>query len=351
MTTATAIELKDVKSERIKQAGYDEDSFVLYLRFNPSRKKPAGAVYGYPNVGEEMADDFWHAESKGTFFKDRLLNNPDHPCFEVEDEPRMLSENLDLLPAASRVAVEDQPQAPAQATGIPEIAEDEDDLKLQALEVASQVKALSIVKAEEYALAGNELVRLRQMRKQAQERVDRIKKPAYETYKAALQLEKDVMAPYDEAEAYLDSGMARYRAREREERLRLEAEENRRRREEAEAEAKRKAKELAEQDAKVAEAQGHPEVAEQIRQQPLPLAPVRVQNVVLPRDVPKVKGIVERAPVWKWRVKPGEEHLVPREFLMLNEVAINSAVRTQKSLTNIPGIEVWDEEARVGVKA
>lgn len=345
MTTATAIDLKPVESSRIKEAGYNADEFTLYLRFHPTKKKPAGAVYGYPNVGEEMADDFWHAESKGTFFKDHLLNNPDHPCFEIEvtieQEGNMVTTAEWAQGMLEQLKAEDESQ---------EVV-DEDDLRLQAIEVAKQVKALVIVKAEEYSLAGNELVRLRQMRKQAQERVDRIKKPAYETYKAALQLEKDVMQPYDEAEAYLDAGMARYRARERDERLRLEAEENRRRREEAEAEAKRKATELAEADAKVAEAQGHPEVADQIRQQPLPLAPVRVQNVVLPKDVPKIKGIVERAPVWKWRVKPGEEHLVPREFLMLNEVAINSAVRTQKSLTNIPGIDVWDEEARVGVKA
>jgi len=337
MTTATVIELRDVESGRIKQAGYDEENFVLYLRFHPTKKEPAGAVYGYPNVGEEMADDFFHADSLGTYFAAHLLKNPEHPSFKVEGEPS---------PPA-----EDEPQLPAQASGIPQVPEDEDELKLQALEVATQVRALSIVSSKEYAVAGNELVRLREMRKLAQERVDRIKRPAYETYKAALQLEKDVMQPYDEAEVYLNSGMARYRAQEREERLRLEAEENRRRREGAEADAKRKQAELAEQDAKVAEAQGNPEMAQQIRQQPLPLTPVRVQNVVLPKDVPKVKGIVERAPVWKWRVKPGEEHLVPNEYRMLNEVAINAAVRTQKSLTNIPGIEVWDEEARVAVKA
>jgi hypothetical protein len=336
MTTATVIELKDVESGRIKQAGYDEENFVLYLRFHPTKKEPAGAVYGYPNVGEEMADDFFHADSLGTYFAAHLLKNPDHPSFKVEGEP---------------AAVEDEPQVPAQAAGIPEIPEDEDELKLQALAVAVQVKALSIVSSDEYLVAGNELVRLREMRKRAQERVDRLRKPAYDAYQATLELQRDVMKPYDEAEAFLDRGMAGYRQREKNERLRLEAEENRRRREEAEAEAKRKAKELAEADAKVAEAQGQPEVAAQIRQQPLPLTPVRVQNVVLPKDVPKVKGIIERAPVWKWRVRPGEDHLVPREYLTLNEKAINAAVTNQKSLTNIAGIEVWDEEARVGVKA
>ena len=197
------------------------------------------------------------------------------------------------------------------------------------------MKALSIVSSDEYLVAGNELVRLREMRKRAQERVDRLRKPAYDAYQATLELQRrelesrfGVIRPQLQCAVEVDGRF-----------------------EEAEAEAKRKAKELAEADAKVAEAQGQPEVAAQIRQQPLPLTPVRVQNVVLPKDVPKVKGIIERAPVWKWRVRPGEDHLVPREYLTLNEKAINAAVTNQKSLTNIAGIEVWDEEARVGVKA
>jgi hypothetical protein len=159
------------------------------------------------------------------------------------------------------------------------------------------------------------------------------------------------MGPYDEAEAFLDRGMAGYRQRERDERLRLEAEENRKRREAAEAEQKRVQAELAERDAKVAEAQGRPQEAEQIRQQPLPMGPVRVQAAIFPKAVPKVAGIVERAPVWKWRPIPGQQHLVPEEYKMLNEQAISAAVRTQKNLTNIAGIEVWDEEAKVAVKA
>jgi hypothetical protein len=286
MATATVIELKPVNSGRFTHAGYDPDTFTLTLRNPPTKAYPAGQVWQYMNISEEMADDFFRAESLGKYFNAHIFKNPDHPCSRVHE---------------SSAAEEEAPQAKAEAV-VPAVAEDEDTLKLEALEVSGQVRALSIVSAEEYAVAGNELVRLRQMRKQAQERVDRIKKPAYETYKATLQLEHDVMDRYEEAEVYLDSGMARYRQRERDERLRREAEENRKRREEAEAEQKRKQAELAEQDAKIAEAQGRPEVAEQIRQQPLPLVPVRVQGVVLPKEVPKVKGIIERAPVWKWRV-------------------------------------------------
>jgi len=338
----TLVEMHDVKSEKLAQAGYNADSFVMGIRYHPNKGQKLGRLYYYANVGEELWDDFQHAESKGKFFNAHIWKNPEYPFTEIlEATP----------PADAPSAVEDMPQVPAQATGIPEIPEDQDALKLQALAVVDQVKALAIVSPSEYAVAGNELVRLREMKKKAQERVDRLRVPALRAYQATLELQRDVMGPYDEAEAYLDRGMAGYRQRERDERLRLEAEENRKRREAAEAEQKRLQAELAEKDAKVAEAQGRPEEAEQIRQQPLPMGPVRVQGVVLPREVPKVAGIIERAPVWKWRVIVGQEHLVPREYLMLNDQAISAAVRTQKNLTHIAGIEVWDEEAKVAVKA
>jgi hypothetical protein len=332
---ATLPELKPVKSSRFSHVGFDDETFTLFIRFHPTKTEPRGALYSYANFSEEELTDFFNAESLGKYFAANLLKNPEHPF--------------------TRVA-EDAPQAAADEpvyvmNPVPEVPEDQDELKLQALAVVDQVKALAIVSPAEYSVAGNELVRLREMKKKAQERVDRLRVPAFRAYQATLELQRDVMGPYDEAEAFLDRGMAGYRQRERDERLRLEAEENRKRREAAEAEQKRVQAELAERDAKVAEAQGRPQEAEQIRQQPLPMGPVRVQAAIFPKAVPKVAGIVERAPVWKWRPIPGQQHLVPEEYKMLNEQAISAAVRTQKNLTNIAGIEVWDEEAKVAVKA
>lgn len=351
MGTVTLAVLKPVKSDRMAEAGYDPETFTLYVRNHPNKGKTVGKLFAYSGVSEELADDFEKAESKGKWFNANIFKNPEYPFTEILE---------DAAPADTQVAgavvdaewqdvQTDVPAKPFVKIDLLTEDEDEDALKLQALAVKDQVQALAIQTPDEYSVAGTELVRLRAMRDLAQARVDKIRVPALETYRATLELQKDVITPYNEAEAFLNRGLAAYREQETQLRRNLEAAENRRRQAEAEAEAKRKQDEQKEADAKVAEAQGRPEEAVEIRQQTLPMAPVRWQPAVMPRDVPKVAGITERARVWKWRAKPGEEHLVPREYLMLNEKALNAAVTTQKALTSIPGIEVWDEEAPVAV--
>jgi hypothetical protein len=358
-------------------AAYDPDTFTLTVRYHPTKSNAAGATFQHLNISEELADDFFKAASLGKFFLQHIKGNPDHPSHKIhESELTPAAALLDQLKGSLAAANPERAVVNLQAvkkavdraqeqareiaendgrtfvnTAVPEVSADQDEMKLQALEVATQVKALIIQTADDYAIAGNELVRLRTMRKQAQERVNRIKHPAYETYKAALQLEHDVMEPYHQAEQFLDGGMATYRQHERQQRLLAEQEENRRRLEAAEAEARRKAEEARAEDLKTAKAQGNLVQVAELLQQPLELTPMPVQRAVLPTAVPAVKGIIQRPPEWHWRVKQGAEHLIPREYLVLNEKAIGAAVRTQKGLTKIAGIEVWSEEAKVGVKA
>jgi hypothetical protein len=56
---------------------------------------------------------------------------------------------------------------------------------------------------------------------------------------------------------------------------------------------------------------------------------------------PKVKGISTRK---KWSYEVVDIALVPREYLMLNGVAIGGVVRALKGETNIPGIRVVSED-------
>jgi len=80
-------------------------------------------------------------------------------------------------------------------------------------------------------------------------------------------------------------------------------------------------------------------------ERPAPQVPViPVGPVVVPSPVPKVEGLSFRTD-WKWGGTDVSQ--VPREYMMLNEVAINGVVRAMKDKTNIPGIRVYPEQVAV----
>lgn len=319
------IELAPVQSSRLAAIGYSDTEHVLAVRFPPTRKSPAGRVYHYSGFLPEQWKAFREAESLGGYFGKHILNNPEHPCRCVDEgtqEPPPISKNSrDSLSLPSEEAA----------------------LKSRALEVSRQAEALVICSPQEYAEAGFRLKRLVLEKKQAQQRVNSIKTPAYQTYKAALQLERDVMIPYSQAEQWIKAGMAKYLT---------EEESDRRRREvslslEAHRQAEEEATELAELDALALEAVGEVERAAELRRNPSLVAAARVMPVVLPKEVPKVEGVSSRKN-WSYRIV--DESLLPREYLMPNEGAIRQVVKALKDKCSIPGVEVYWEDS-VSVRA
>jgi hypothetical protein len=76
---------------------------------------------------------------------------------------------------------------------------------------------------------------------------------------------------------------------------------------------------------------------EEVLQTPIPLpAPV------ISHTFEKMAGVTAKA-VWKWRIIDANK--IPREYLSVNEVAINGVVRGMKGNTRIPGIEVYEDMA------
>ncbi len=74
----------------------------------------------------------------------------------------------------------------------------------------------------------------------------------------------------------------------------------------------------------------------------IPVVPV--EPVVVPSNLPKVEGISFRKD-WKWEVTDVSQ--IPRNYMMVNEVAINGVARAMKDKTNIPGIRVYPEQVVV----
>lgn len=101
-------------------------------------------------------------------------------------------------------------------------------------------------------------------------------------------------------------------------------------------EAARKERERIQRQAAAAAAKGNVEREEQLLD--------RAQMVVAPviqTEAPKVQGMSTRD-VWKWEIT--DPALVPREYLVVDEVKIGKVVRALKGDTTIPGVRVWAEQ-------
>jgi hypothetical protein len=282
---------------------------------------------------------------------------------------------------------------------IPE--EEKQELQTQASAMLEMIRSLVIETPEQFTEAGNLTKQIVRRREEIKQRLKvGIADPAYQVYKRAQDLWKQVDSPYAEAETVLSRKLAAFNARQEEERRRREAEA----RNKAELQARRHAltelmtkladfgidlkhvqdkvgrtldeptqgdlyavngmltkaiadKAKTEQEERFLreairrEQEGDKETADLIvnaaQELPppdLPAPPVPViapEVVVVPSEVPKVQGLSFRTD-WKWEVV--DVSLIPREYMMVNEVAINGVVRALKDKTNIPGIRVYAEQ-------
>lgn len=371
MATAVMIPLEPVTSSRLAAIGYDEDTFTLAVRFPPSKKSPAGKVYHYGNISEEMYDDLKHAESIGVYFGQNILNNTEKYPFVCVDEG---TGNTDLESASAPVAESLPTLIPTAAPEVI-IPDDEAGLKALALSTRSEATMLSISTADECESASREVLRIRSERKLAIEKINRIKEPATAAWKAACALFNEVDSRYAEAESFLDQGILSYRAKERkriadenaallrkqqEEQaaaIRTQQEEYSRQQAEAQREADEKAAELAKSDAKQAEAQGAPaEVVQQIIDNPLPVtvrhvAPPPLQFASIPaplaqQNIPQVAGLSFKT---EWFYQITDESRIPlsHEFYTLDPSKINAKVQSLKRHANIPGVLVDSREVPI----
>jgi KTSC domain len=321
------IELASVQSSRITAIGYREEDCTLAIRFPPTKMAPAGKTYHYKEFSPDKWNDFRRAESFGDYFAKYILNNPRYPCTCVDNGAG---------PDKQSITAEEK------TVNVFDVSSDAASLRRRANEISHQIQGIAIHSAIEFAEAGKRLKQLVLEKKQAQERVNQIKTPAYQTYKATLKLEKDVITPYSQAEQWIKSGMARYLTEEETSRRRKEAFLTAQARSQAAEEAHQQAVEFAELDAQALEAQGEAELAAQVRQNLVPGAPAYVLPVILQKEVPKIDGLSSRK---NWTFRISDEAQIPREFLMPDEGAIRQVVRALKNKANIPGVEVYCEDS------
>ncbi len=365
--------IEPVKSTKIAGCVYDAEEFVLYILF------PNGGLYCYgdektPFEPETFAE-FMNAPSKGIFFGQRIAGpdrkNPIYPfrkigqkgdVFQVggkvpfedkslfitdDDIPSSMFESdpvaknvgkpsskigapaqgatIEGAPAESTAVVKKEEKA-LSTTTIPELPQDATELVLHARSIQQQVAALTrmdgiraalvVTDAAGYENAVNLLVRLKVEMKLAAQRVEAVKRPAYEEYQRQLAWEKEVLGPYKVAiDQLLEPACTRWRQEQREAERQAEiaarAAEQKRLDEEARVRAAQERK-LAEEQAAALEAAGQKEVAQQIREAPAPVIVQQAAPVVMQTAVPRVAG-AKVSGTWKFRIT--DPLAIPRAFV------------------------------------
>lgn len=234
------------------------------------------------------------------------------------------------------------------------------DLITEANSTLSVAKSITIDSPAMYAAAARELQELKGRAKALDERRKEITRPLDEAKKAILDLFRAPLAVLEEAEGVLKRSIitwdaeqerlrkieeARLREEARKERERLEAEarkaeeaarkkaEELQRKAAAEAAAGNAAKAAALADKAAAVVDNAGEKAAALQQQ---AAVVQAPTVV--REQQKVAGISMRT---RWLARVVNADLVPREYLVPNEQALNKIAEATKGSIKIPGVEIY----------
>lgn len=209
-----------------------------------------------------------------------------------------------------------------------------------------QVAEKYIVKTQgQLESAGQELLRIKNIRKQVDELFDPVIKQAHKAHKEAVASKKKLTDPLDQAERKVKGAISTYTleqeriARAEQDRLRQEAEEK-----------ARKERERIEAQALKAMSQGKEEKAEALLER---AEEVRVITPIITAQYEAPKGVSTRK-VWKARVN--EPVKVPAYFAgveirKIDEGALNKIANMTKGPSQIPGVEFYEDSivsARVG---
>lgn len=208
----------------------------------------------------------------------------------------------------------------------------------QAVSFQGQITTLVVATDADYESAGGLVLEAKASLKRLEEKRTGITDPLNQAMRRINDLFRRPREILDGVVRTLDGKLSAYRAEQ--ERLRRE-EEARLRRLADEENKKRLA--AAEKQAEKLEAKGLTDAAEAVRD--TAQASVIPPPVLAPAEPPKVQGLGSRK-IWKFRIVKAE--LIPREYLVPDDTKIGGVVRALKDKTNIPGVEVFFEEASIG---
>lgn len=209
---------------------------------------------------------------------------------------------------------------------------DTERVAVQALDLATEAKALVITGPATYRQAVTYAQGIKDLRAKVRETFGPLVKKALETHRAALAAQQAAEAPLIEAEAWLKDGMSTFDAIQ--ERIRQDEEARRQAQAKDEAETRRVV------EAAALEMDGQAAEAASLLDDPIP-----VPIVIVPPLTPKVAGVSHRE-LWSARVVSLPQlvdhvaaHHDQVNLLQANQPALNTLARALKGTMQLPGVE------------
>lgn len=203
-----------------------------------------------------------------------------------------------------------------------------EEVESKAMSIVDKAKTVTVTDVTTYTAAGNLWKAIKDMMKEVADTFDPLIEAAHVSHKKALEKKAKFYQPLDLASRSIKKLMSDYDSEQ--ERIRKAEEERLQKIAQKEAEDRRL------QEAIEAEKAGKNEEAAAIIETPVTVAPV-----VVAKATPKMEGGPVYRTIWKFRIKNAA--LIPREYLIVDEVKIGGLVRSMKSAVSIPGIEVYEE--------
>lgn len=198
-------------------------------------------------------------------------------------------------------------------------------IKHEVQPVLEDAALLQVTTPEEYTNAGNFLKTIKAAQKKVTDFFGPMKQKAFEAHKEITKQESAMVGPLRDAEQKIKSSMLTYQSQE--ERKRFEAE--------------RKAQEEADKKAMAERARLEREAAKlktpELKEQRLEMAAAVVAPVVSVASViPVIQGqnIVKR-----WKAKVVNLDAVPREWMIVNQSALDAFARSTKGAVKVAGVE------------
>jgi hypothetical protein len=208
-----------------------------------------------------------------------------------------------------------------------------DTYRTMALQMNKAAEEIRIVNQPQYESAAETLKAIKGFAAELETARKKITTPLDAAKKAVMDLFRVPATALENAEAKVKGAMLTYAneqeriRREQEEKLRIQAEEK-----------ARKEREKLEERARKAAESGKSEKATALLEQAAEV--VAVAPVISPR-VEKVSGISTKT-IWKARVR--NVALVPREYMVVDESALNKVAQATKGSLAIPGVEFYSEQ-------
>lgn len=209
-------------------------------------------------------------------------------------------------------------------------------LKTEITPLLNYAKELVVIEnGNQYRQAGEGILSLKRAVKIVKDKLDPIKNQAYASYKGISNLEAEFLLPLEAGIKSIGMKLIVFEDKEK----------SKQREAQLKADAITRAEQKKLEDARLKQAQkaedkGDTELAESLMETPVIVPVMKVES-----NIPKVNGLNTRK---NWKAEVIDKDLVPDEYWVINQQALDGLARATKGTMTIPGVRFYEETVIVG---